>query len=139
MNHVWAVTFKDEEGKKKIMQAEAFDVKEHHCVVIDPGNQGVRLKLYWLLHGVRDDDVRTALAPFGKVTDMAKDKWKVSGCVDKASTMRSVTLELNAGLTIEDLPHQLRVAEDVALVYVPGRAPLCLRCRGTGHIQSSAI
>lgn len=39
------------------------------------------------------------------------------------------------GVTIEDLPHQLRVAEEVALVHVPGKAPLCLRCRGTGHIR----
>ncbi|XP_077506470.1 uncharacterized protein LOC144115840 [Amblyomma americanum] len=135
MNHVWAVTLKDEEREKEILQGEAFDVKEHRCVVIDPSNQGVRLKLYWLLHGMRDNDVRSALAPFGKVTDIAKNKWKVSGCVDKASTTHSVTLKLNAGLTIEDLPPQLRVAEVVALVYVHGRAPLCLRWRGTGHIR----
>ncbi|XP_077507184.1 uncharacterized protein LOC144116317 [Amblyomma americanum] len=134
MNHVWAVTFKDEEGKK-ILQAEALDVKEHRCVVRDPSNQCVRMKLYWLLHGVRDDDVRSALAPFGKVTDIAKNNWKVSGCVDKVTTTRSVTLMLNAGLTNEDLPHQLRVAEDGALVYVPGRYPLCLWCRGTGHVR----
>ncbi|XP_037582057.1 uncharacterized protein LOC119465327 [Dermacentor silvarum] len=135
MNHLWAVTFKDEEGKKKILAADAFDVKDHRCVVVDPCDRGVRLKLYWLLHGVPDEDVRTALSPFGKVTEITRDKWRVQGCVDKGSTTRSVILKLKAGVTTEDLPHQLRVAEDVALVHVPGRAPLCLRCRGIGHIR----
>ncbi|XP_072143129.1 uncharacterized protein [Dermacentor andersoni] len=135
MNHLWAVTFKDEEGKRKILEAEAFNVKDHRCMVIDPRDRGVRLKLYWLLHGVPDEDVRVALAPFGKVTEISRDKWKVKGCIDKGSTTRSVTLKLNVGLTVDDLPHQLRVAEDMALVFVPGRAPLCLRCRGIGHIR----
>ncbi|XP_075543955.1 uncharacterized protein LOC142578458 [Dermacentor variabilis] len=135
MSHLWAVTFKDEEGKRKILEAEAFNVKDHRCMVIDPRDRGVRLKLYWLLHGVPDEDVRVALAPFGKVTEISRDKWKVKGCIDKGSTTRSVTLKLNVGLTVDDLPHQLRVAEDMALVFVPGRAPLCLRCRGIGHIR----
>ncbi|XP_037509125.1 uncharacterized protein LOC119385817 [Rhipicephalus sanguineus] len=135
MNHLWAVTFKDEEGKKKMLATEAIAVKDERCMVIDPCDRGVRLKLYWLLHGVPDDDVRTALAPFGKVTEISRDKWKVKGCMDKGSTTRSVTLKLKVGVTVDDLPHQLRVAEDVALVHVPGRAPLCLRCRGIGHIR----
>ncbi|XP_049519372.1 uncharacterized protein LOC125943868 [Dermacentor silvarum] len=135
MNHVWAVTFSNEAAKKKILDTEGFLVKEHRCVVIDPCNQGVRLKLFWLLHGVPDEDVRTALAPFGRVTEVTREKWRVQGCNDKGTTTRSVVLKLKPGMTADDLPHQLRVAEDLALVIVPGRAPLCLRCRGTGHIR----
>ncbi|XP_037502909.1 uncharacterized protein LOC119377585 [Rhipicephalus sanguineus] len=135
MNHLWAVTFKDDEGKKKMLAAESFDVKDHRCMVIDPCDRGVRLKLYWLLHGVPDEDVRVALTPFGKVTEISRDKWKVQGCSDKGSTTRSVTMKLHVGVTVDDLPHQLRVAEDMALVVIPGRAPLCLRCRGIGHIR----
>ncbi|MDD9361657.1 MAG: hypothetical protein PV344_01870, partial [Anaplasma sp.] len=103
--------------------------------MIDPGNQDTRLKLHWVLHFVHDDDVRAALAPYGKVMEVTRDKWRVQGCQDKVSTTRSVTLRLKAGSTADDLPHQLRVAGDLALVVVPGRAPLCLRCRGTGHIR----
>lgn len=135
MNHLWAVTFKDDEGKKKMLAAESFDVKDHRCMVIDPRDRGVRLKLYWLLHGVPDEDVRVALTPYGKVTEISRDKWKVQGCNDKGSTTRSVTLKLHVGVSVDDLPHQLRVAEDMALVVIPGRAPLCLRCRGIGHIR----
>ncbi|XP_077547834.1 uncharacterized protein LOC144160098 [Haemaphysalis longicornis] len=38
-------------------------------------------------------------------------------------------------MKVEDLPHQLRVAGDNALVAVPGRPPMCLRCRGTGQVR----
>ncbi|XP_040075342.3 uncharacterized protein LOC120847578 [Ixodes scapularis] len=134
-NHVWAVTFKSVEGKKKLLAAGDFTVKEGRCVVVDPSNQDTRLKLHWLLHQVPDDEVRVALAPYGKVTEVARDVWRAQGCAGMLSTTRSVSIRLKAGLTVDSLPHQLRVAGDLALVVVPGRAPLCLRCRGKGHIR----
>ncbi|KAG0419252.1 hypothetical protein HPB47_004247 [Ixodes persulcatus] len=45
-NHVWAVTFKSQEGKKKILAAGDLTVKDSRCVVIDPCNQDTRLKLH---------------------------------------------------------------------------------------------
>ncbi|XP_037514853.1 uncharacterized protein LOC119403528 [Rhipicephalus sanguineus] len=135
MNHVWAITFKDEEGKKKLLSAKTLSVKDHRCVAIDPCHQDIRMKMYWLLHTTPDEEVRTALAPYGTVTEICREKWRVPGCGDKGSHTRLVSLRLKAGMTIEDIPHQLRVGEDHALVFVPGRAPLCLRCHGTGHIR----
>ncbi|XP_037566407.1 uncharacterized protein LOC119446123 [Dermacentor silvarum] len=135
MNHVWAVTFCDNEEKEKMLAAGNFTVKDRRCVVVDPCNQALRIKLHWLLHGVPDEDVRTALAPFGKVLEVTRDKWRVQGCNEKNTTTRSVTLQLKVGVTTEDLPHQLRVAEGLALVSVPGRAPLCLGCYGIRHMR----
>ncbi|KAM7313596.1 uncharacterized protein ISCGN_003449 [Ixodes scapularis] len=134
-NHVWAVTFKSAEGKKKLLAVADFKVKDGRCVVVDPSNQDTRLKLHWLLHHVPDEEVRAALAPFGKVTGITRDKWRVPGCPDMGSTTRLVSLKLGPGVTVDDLPHQLRIAGDLALVVVPGRAPLCLRCKGKGHIR----
>ncbi|KAM7298054.1 uncharacterized protein ISCGN_018683 [Ixodes scapularis] len=123
------------EGKKKLLATDGFTVKEGRCVVVDPNNQDTRLKLHWLLHHVQDEEVRVALAPFGRVTGITRDKWHVPGCMDMGSTTRSVTLRLAAGVTVEDIAHQLRIAGDLVLVVVPGRAPLCLRCKGKGHIR----
>ncbi|KAH6941366.1 hypothetical protein HPB50_017105 [Hyalomma asiaticum] len=39
------------------------------------------------------------------------------------------------GVTLERIPHQMRLGSSTVLVVVPGRAPLCLRCRNTGHIR----
>ncbi|XP_049518168.1 uncharacterized protein LOC125943287 [Dermacentor silvarum] len=135
MSHVWAVTFKSDEGVKRLASAKEVKVNEHRCIVVDPANQAVRLKLHWMLHNVTDEDIRTALSPYGKVMDVFREKWRVHGVQDKASSTRAVSLVLKTGMTVEDLPHQLRVAGEQALVVVPGRAPLCLKCRNTSHIR----
>ncbi|XP_065287210.2 uncharacterized protein [Dermacentor albipictus] len=135
MNHVWAVTFESAEATKKMLKYTEVQVKERRCLVVDPHNRDVRVKLHWLLHNVHDEDVHAAFAPYGKVNDVQKEQWRVPGITDKGSSMRTVTLKLKPGVTRDDLPHQLRVAGIMALVVVPGRAPLCLRCNRTGHIR----
>ncbi|XP_049524049.1 uncharacterized protein LOC125945801 [Dermacentor silvarum] len=135
MSHVWAVTFKSREGMKKALACGEMEVKGLRCLVIDPANQDVRLKLHWLLFNAADADVRVALAPYGNVTDVTKEKWRVQGIQDKGSTTRVVRLKLHNGIKVDDLPHQLRVAGDMALLVAPGRAPLCLRCHSKGHIR----
>ncbi|XP_065289647.1 uncharacterized protein [Dermacentor albipictus] len=135
MNHVWAVTLRTTEAKNRLLSATEVTVKERRCLVVDPNNQDVRLKLHWVLHYVDDEDIRTAFAPYGKVTEVARERWRTEGLSDKGSTTRIISLQLKAGYTKEDIPHQLRVAGDLTLVVVAGRAPLCLRCKGTGHIR----
>lgn len=107
MNHLWAVTFKDAEGPKKLLALKEVTVKNRRCIVIDPQNQEVRLKLHWVLHNVPDDEVRNALEPYGKVMEVTKDRWRVQGCTAQASTTRLVALRLKAGITMDDLPHQV--------------------------------
>lgn len=100
-----------------------------------PSNQSTRLKLHWLLHHVHDDEVRIAEAPYGKVTEVSRDTWRAQRFTGLGSTTRSVSVRPKAVVTVDSFPHQLRVTGDLALVVVPGRAPLCLRCRGKGHIR----
>ncbi|XP_077486756.1 uncharacterized protein LOC144098076 [Amblyomma americanum] len=135
MSHVWAVTFKNGDGVHKLLALKELTVKERQCVVIDPNNQASRIKLHWMLHNLLDDDIRAALLPYGRVTDVSRERWRAQGVQDKASSTRLVALNLKTGVTVDDLPHQFRVAGELALVVVPGRAPLCLRCRNTGHIR----
>lgn len=51
------------------------------------------------------------------------------------STTRVVRLVLREGVSLDRLPHQLQLGGGMVLIVVPGRAPLCLRCRMTGHIR----
>lgn len=135
MNHVWAVTFRSDEGTKRLLASSDVKVKGRRCVVIDPTSKDLRIKVHWLLYNTADEDVRAAFLPYGRVTDITRERWRVNGVTDKGSTTRTVTLKLKSGINIEDIPHQLRVAGEQALVVVPGRAPLCLRCGNTGHIR----
>lgn len=77
----------------------------------------------------------TCLCAVWEVTNVSREEWRAQGLSDKDSTTRLVTLKLNAGVKLDDLPHQVSIAGELALVVVSGRPPLCLRCRGTGHIR----
>ncbi|CAN8017057.1 unnamed protein product [Ixodes persulcatus] len=44
-------------------------------------------------------------------------------------------MTLKEGYTVDSLPHEMRLEGCKVFVVVPGRAPLCLRCRRTGHIR----
>lgn len=48
MSHVGAVTFSSAEAAKKLVAETEFKVKGRRCLVIDPINQDVRMKLHWL-------------------------------------------------------------------------------------------
>lgn len=69
-----------------------------------------------MLYNVPDGDVRVALAAYGKVVNVTRERWRVHGVVDKGSTTRWVTVQLKPGVQIDVLPHQLRVAGDNALL-----------------------
>ncbi|XP_077483530.1 uncharacterized protein LOC144093728 [Amblyomma americanum] len=135
MNHVWAVTMTTADAAQKLLLAVDVKVKDRPCLLIDPNNREVRVKLHWLLHGVTDEDVRVALSPYGKVLQVTREKWRALGVTEKGSTTRTVGLKLHADVKIDDIPHQLKIAGELTLVVVPGRAPLCLRCKSTGHIR----
>ncbi|KAG0410212.1 hypothetical protein HPB47_012654 [Ixodes persulcatus] len=95
----------------------------------------VRAKLHWVPFDVSNDTLRKALEEYGTVHEVTKEKWRVEGFEDIESTTRIAKLTLKEGKTPENLPHQLRLQGGTILVVVPGRAPLCLRCRRQGHIR----
>ncbi|XP_077539196.1 uncharacterized protein LOC144151904 [Haemaphysalis longicornis] len=135
INHIWAVTFNSPEATKKMLATGELQVKGRRCLVIDPQDQEVKLKLHWLLYGVADEDIRAAFAAYGKVSEVTRERWRVQGVHDKGSTTRTVLLKLKAGLKVDDLPHQIRVAGELALVVAPGRPMQCLRCHTAGHVR----
>ncbi|XP_070390977.1 uncharacterized protein [Dermacentor albipictus] len=135
MNHVWAVTCNTAEGAKKFLAEPELTVKGRRCIVIDPSHRDVRLKLHWLLYHVREEDVRNALNPYGTVLEIGLDNWRLDGYSQQSTMTRTVVVRLKADVTLDDIPHQLRVGGELALVVAPGRAPRCLRCQQIGHIR----
>ncbi|KAH6931812.1 hypothetical protein HPB50_000865 [Hyalomma asiaticum] len=67
---------KSPETTKRAAQLKELQVNGQRCLVIDPKEQQVRLRLHWLLHGAADDDVRAALSAFSKVTEVTRERWR---------------------------------------------------------------
>nr|XP_037284159.1 uncharacterized protein LOC119176923 [Rhipicephalus microplus] len=105
MNYVWAVTFKCAEGAKKLLEKAEVKVKGQRCVLNDPFNQELRLKLHWLLPTVPDDEVRAAFLNYGRVTEIVRERWKVWERTSRTNLFRRVR---DGGLGLSHLfPRQI--------------------------------
>ncbi|KAH8040098.1 hypothetical protein HPB51_009354 [Rhipicephalus microplus] len=135
MSHVWLLNMKTDEAKKTLLDAGLLSVKDRPCVVVDPERQEVRPKLHWVAFDVNAETVRRAFREYGEVKEVISDKWRDEDFEGVESTTRFVRLLLKEGVTTDRILHQMRLGSGMALVVVPGRAPLCLRCRNTGHIR----
>ncbi|CAN7991677.1 unnamed protein product [Ixodes hexagonus] len=131
------LTLHSSAAKQKLVKERQLQIKEKPCPIIDPDTSDVSLKLHWVPFHVPVEFVRRALEPYGKVLEVARDKVRsvfffFAGIETKT---RLVRMTLKDGDTKEILSHQLKMPGANALVLVPGRAPLCLRCKKTGHIH----
>lgn len=135
MSHVWLLKLHSLEAKTKLLEAGNLQVKGRFCLLVDPSRRELRIKLHWVTFDVPADTVLRAFEPFGSVKEIIREKWKVPGFVDVESTTLVVRMMLKEGVSLESLPHQLRICGGNVLVVVPGRAPICLRCHRAGHIR----
>ncbi|KAH8042759.1 hypothetical protein HPB51_025741 [Rhipicephalus microplus] len=135
LSHVWLLNMKTNEAKKTLLDAGLLSVKDRPCVVIDPERQEVRLKLHWVAFGVNAETVRRAFREYGEVKEGISHKWRDEDFEGVESTTIFVRLLLKEGVTMNCITHQMLLGSGMALVVVPGRAPLRLRCRNTGHIR----
>lgn len=77
MNHLWLVTFKTTDAKRKLLAAKELDVKGGKCYILDPNLAEVRMNIHWIAHHVFDDIVRRALEGYGKIEEIMRDVWRV--------------------------------------------------------------
>lgn len=134
-NNVWMVTLHTLAAKHRLLQAAELTVKGKRCLVLDPNKVEVRVRLHWVPYHLPNIALREALEKFGKVEEITRETWRVPGFQSMESTTRNVRLVLHDGVTPDQVPHQLLLQGCTILAFVPGRAPLCLRCQKTGHIR----
>lgn len=135
MSHVWLLKFRTDAAKLKLLELGRLFVGGSPCLVMEPTRQELRVKLHWVSFDVTNEAIRKTFAAYGDVKEVAYERWKVPGFEGVESTTRIVRIVLREGVAPDRLPHQLRFGNGAALVVVPGRAPICLRCRKTGHIR----
>lgn len=139
INNIWIVTLKSLAANQKLVSAAELEVKGKLCMVLDPNKAEVRIKIHWVPFHLPDDIIRKALEPYGQVHEVVRETWRVGGFQGVQSSTRAVQTTLKEGVTDEQLPHQLRLYGGNTLVVVPGRGPLYLRCRKTGHVRKTAM
>lgn len=135
MSHLWLVRFRTQEAKDALVEAGGMMVKGGYCAVVDPCRKEIRLKVHWVPFHIPSETLRKALSEFGEVAEVRHEEWNVPGFESAESTTRVARMVLKEGVTAEELPHLFKFYGGSVLVVVPGRAPVCLRCRRRGHIR----
>lgn len=135
MSHIWMITLASMAATEKMKRIGQLTVKGRKCLVLDPNAKDIRVRLLWLPTYLEDRRVVEALEPYGKVRNIVREKWRVPGMEHLETMNREVSMTLHDAVSSSDLPHMIKVYGVQSLVIVPGRPPLCLRCKKVGHIR----
>ncbi|KAK8764217.1 hypothetical protein V5799_033174 [Amblyomma americanum] len=134
MSHVWKLKLKSAEAKERLL-TEALEVKKRYCAVTEPNKRELAFRVHWVPFFVSNESVQTAFEDFGDMTDVTREQCNSPGFEVAESTTRLVRVLLKEGLSVDNLPHMFKFYGEQVLVVVPGRPPICLRCKRTGHIR----
>ncbi|KAM7301274.1 hypothetical protein ISCGN_016793 [Ixodes scapularis] len=135
MSHVWMAVFANGAAKYKVKAQEELEIKKKKCLVIDPTKDEIKMKLLWLPPQLPDSEVMKVLEPFGTVKEITRERWRFSDLQETDTLTRFVTLVLKDHLSVDKVPQMLTIYGVNTLVVIPGRPPLCLRCKAIGHIR----
>ncbi|KAH8020781.1 hypothetical protein HPB51_003480 [Rhipicephalus microplus] len=106
MSHVWLLNMRTVEAEKALTDAGVLKVKDRVCLVIDPTQQKVKMKLHWLAFNVTKDAIRRALYEYGDVKEVTDDRWRVEDFEGVESTTRVIRMQLRDVVSVDQLPHQ---------------------------------
>ncbi|XP_042148809.1 uncharacterized protein LOC120836937 [Ixodes scapularis] len=138
-NHVLICTLDTAEAKERLAAFRELTVKGRRCIIIDPNQTEVTLRVHWMPTFVTDSEVEGALASLGRLKRSTREKWRApNGAYEVHSTTRSVTLVLCEGVNKENPPHRVHISDGLhhpVLLSMPGRPPLCLRCNQLEHMR----
>lgn len=135
MSHVWMVTCASSVAKQKLVTCGELRVKGLKCMVIDPETKNIKLKLLWLPPHLEPRRVEEAFQAYGQVKSVERETWRCAGMEQWMTTNRDVSLVLKDTATVSSIPHLMTIYGHQCLVLIPGRPPLCLRCKRVGHVR----
>lgn len=134
-NHIWMLTFRTTSQKMTSMTRKEFSVNGYRCLVMEPGQAILQLRIHWLPPQISDGELATALANYGKIEKVSREVWPDPDLGQVQSMVRQVQLQAKRDVTVMDIPHMLTVRGVRVLVQCRGRPPTCLRCKQIGHIR----
>ena len=143
-NAEWYVTLKDDESKLKLIN-EVIKVNGKLGHFLPAGVSEYRARIHWLPRWIDNNSLWETLQSYKEieVKQITSDKSTINfnPSINLKHTYigpRSVIITTDK---IENIPHIIKIKDPIfgeereALVTVPHRPPLCLRCKGTGHVR----
>ena len=137
-NAEWYITVASMETKLKLL-SETVTVNGKLGTFAPAGVTEFKARIHWLPQRIDSQSIAESLKAYNlDVVQITIDK----SMPDSAIPVRTVIIKADS---IDKIPHLIKVRDIAhgpvfeALVTVPRRPPLCLRCRQIGHIRSQCV
>ncbi|XP_060082152.1 uncharacterized protein LOC132561440 [Ylistrum balloti] len=133
--NTWFVTLRSEVHVDRVV--EKGPMKETYFSLVPErcDQRRLSIRVQWLPSWISDDAIAEHFdGHYGKVVHVSRETTTI-GEVRLETGTRVLTLVIREG--DQDLiPYRSRMFGKVALIIVPGRPPICLRCQQVGHVRS---
>ncbi|XP_060080820.1 uncharacterized protein LOC132560188, partial [Ylistrum balloti] len=133
--NTWFVTLRSEVYVDRVV--EKGPMKETYFSLVPErcDQRRLSIRVQWLPSWISDDAIAEHFdGHYGKVVHVSRETTTI-GEVRLETGTRVLTLVIREG--DQDLiPYRSRMFGKVALIIVPGRPPICLRCQQVGHVRS---
>ena len=144
-NAEWYITLSNEESKLKIIN-EVIKVNGKYGHFLPAGTSEYRARIHWLPRWIDNSTLWEALQNYKglEVKQITSDKSTINlnpniNLRHSFIGPRSVIIRTDK---IDNIPHIIKIKDPIfgeereALVTVPHRPPLCLRCKQAGHMRA---
>ncbi|XP_060084730.1 uncharacterized protein LOC132563995 [Ylistrum balloti] len=93
------------------------------------------IRVQWLPSWISDEGIASHFdGIYGKVVAIEREKDELSGVMLETGT-RIISMVIREG-DQDAIPYRDRIFGKTALIVVPGRPPICLRCQQVGHVRA---
>ena len=110
-------------------------VRDRVFPVVNISKQTVEFRVHWLPNYIRDSFIEDFFSSYGKVTSVVRECTVFTANETKHTGVRRVMMETDE-IGKRSLPYIIQFHGGfTALITLPGRQPLCLKCRQIGHMR----
>lgn len=128
------VEFKSQKGLETIKDSDLLYVGNKNIEFKHLGRQNISVRLHWLPLFVDDSLIRRILCEFGTIKRVDRE-YKDENKVKILTGIRRIDMEVTEEGKMA-IPHIVIFPDGSrALLTIPGRQPLCLRCNNIGHVR----
>ncbi|XP_060082146.1 uncharacterized protein LOC132561434 [Ylistrum balloti] len=133
--NTWFVTVTSREVVDNIvengqMKETYFTLSPERC-----DQRRLSIRVQWLPTWIEDEAIAEDFNElYGKVIRIGRETTTIGGVTLETGT-REIILMIREG-DQDRIPYRARLFGKVALIMVPGRPPICLRCQQIGHVRS---
>lgn len=138
-SNTYNVTVASPEAADILNMYGSIKVRDRTYQVISIAKQSFEFRVHWLPSYIKDTFLEDFFSRFGKVTSVIREAVAFGPNATKRTSVRRIMIETDE-MRKRSLPYVITFTGGyTALITVPGRPPLCLRCKTIGHLRKDCV